>query len=62
MSENGWTGHELCERWFLTVFVPTMLARCVCPEKPIVLTLDGHDTHETPTMKCIAHENDIVFH
>ena len=62
MSENGWTGHELCERWFLMVFVPTALARHVCPEKPIIFTFDDHDTHEMPTMKHIAHENDIVIY
>ena len=62
MSENGWTTCELCERWFLTIFVPTALTRHVCPEKPIVLTLDGHDTHKTPTLKCIAHENNIVIY
>jgi hypothetical protein len=62
MSENGWTARELCERWFLTIFVPTALPRRVCPEKPIVLTLDGHDTHETPAMKRIAHENNIIIY
>ena len=61
MSENGWTARELCERWFSTVFVPFALARRVCSEKPIVLTLDGHDTHETPAMKRIAYENNIVI-
>ena len=62
MSVNGWTARELCERWFLTVFVPIALARRICPEKPIVLTLDGHDTHETPAMKRIAYENNIIIY
>jgi len=61
-SPNGWTDCESCEAWFLHAFVPSAVARRVSIEKPIVLTLDGHDSHETPAMKCAAYENDVVVY
>lgn len=61
LSLNGWTDHGACKKWFETVFVPYALARHVCPDKPIVLTLDVHNLHETQAMKRIAHEHNIVI-
>ena len=61
-SPSGWTDRELCEAWFLHVFIPFAVPRRVSVDKPIVLTLDGHDSHETPAMKRAAYENDVVVY
>ena len=42
------------------MFVPFATAHCVA-NKPIVLTLDGHDSHETPAMQHVAFENNIIL-
>jgi DDE superfamily endonuclease len=61
-SPNGWTDRELCESWFLHAFIPFAVTRRVSAEKPIVLTLDGHDSHETPAMKRAAYEHGVVIY
>jgi len=58
-SPNGWTDHELCEWWFRETFVPNALAHRV-NDKPIVLTVDGHDSHETDKLKAVAYEYGII--
>ncbi|KIK73693.1 hypothetical protein PAXRUDRAFT_177733 [Paxillus rubicundulus Ve08.2h10] len=60
MSPNGWTNQVLCEEWFRDTFVPNTLACCV-NEKPIVLNVDRHDSHETDNLKAIAYEYDIII-
>ncbi|XP_021369223.1 uncharacterized protein LOC110460570 [Mizuhopecten yessoensis] len=41
-QESGWMSHELGERWFRDVF----LGQCG-PERPQLLIMDGHSSHET---------------
>ena len=41
-QENGWMTEELGEKWFRDVF----LKQCG-PERPQLLLLDGHSSHET---------------
>ncbi|KAI6032700.1 hypothetical protein F5J12DRAFT_779149 [Pisolithus orientalis] len=41
---------ELCETWFQETFIPNALA-CQVDDKPIVLSVDGHDSHETDKLK-----------
>ena len=42
---------ENCRHWAEEVFVPFAKARRVDPLKPIILTMDGHDTHEKHDLK-----------
>jgi hypothetical protein len=42
------------------VFVLNVLAHHI-NNKPIILTLDGHDSHKTSSMQHIAHENNIIL-
>ena len=42
-SPNGWTDNELTALWFEQVFVPEDMAERVDEDKPIVLTVDGHN-------------------
>lgn len=58
-SPNGWTDPELGEKWFRETFVRNALA-CRVNHKPIVLTVDGHDSHETDMIKTVAYEYDII--
>ncbi|KAG1854431.1 hypothetical protein DFJ58DRAFT_660321, partial [Suillus subalutaceus] len=48
---SGWTDREIAEKRFSDLFVPLAEKHRVNPEKPIVLTYDGHDSHETDIMK-----------
>ena len=43
---------ENCRHWAEEVFVPFAKARRVDPLKPIILTMDRHDTHEKHDLKC----------
>lgn len=61
MSHTGWTGHDIFEHWFMTVFVPEAEKCRVDPDKPIMLTLDGHNSHETRKLKCAAFNHDIII-
>jgi hypothetical protein len=62
VSPTGWTDRDIFEHWFTTVFVPEAEKCHVDPDKPIVLTLDGHDLHETRKLKRAAfdHNNNII--
>src|SRR6266704_6813228 len=55
-SESGWTDTYNCERWIEEVFIPFAKQHCVDNSKPIVLTMDGHDTHEKPEVKCVIYK------
>ncbi|EGO19009.1 hypothetical protein SERLADRAFT_352940, partial [Serpula lacrymans var. lacrymans S7.9] len=59
-TPNGWTDHDICERWFSDVFIPEASSRRV-NNKPIVLTLDGHSSHEQPAIQKIAYNNNIII-
>ena len=50
----------LTENWFREVFVPNALFNRV-NDKPIVLTWDGHNSHETPEIKQAGYENGIII-
>jgi len=61
LSDSGWTDNELCEIWFCESFIPNVVARCVDDKKPIVLTYDGHESHETSAIKRLAYDNNIIL-
>ena len=50
-SDSGWTDTYNCERWIREVFIPWAKRYRVDNTKPIVLTMDGHDTHEKPEIQ-----------
>ena len=60
-SPNGWTDNEICQAWFEHVFLPYAKSRRVSDDKPIVLTLDGHESHETTALRKLAVDNDIIM-
>jgi len=45
-----------CISWVQSVFVPFVRAQCVDNSIPIILTLDGHDTHEQHKLKCVLYK------
>jgi len=55
-SISGWTDLTNCIAWTRSVFVPFAKARRVDDSIPIVLTLDGHDTHEQHELKRVLYE------
>jgi hypothetical protein len=55
-SISGWTDLTNCIAWARSVFVPFAKARRVDNSIPIVLTLDGHDTHEQHELKRVLYE------
>ena len=51
-SVSGWTDLMNCISWVQSVFVPFTRAQHVDNAIPIILTLDGHNTHEQHKLKC----------
>ncbi len=45
------------ERWLEEVFIPFAKKNRVDSAKPIVLTMDGHDTHEKPELQRIIYKH-----
>lgn len=58
-SPSGWIDTEIFAAWFQDTFVPQAKKRRL-NDKPILLNLDGHISHETDTLKEIAHAHDII--
>jgi hypothetical protein len=50
-SRTGWTDKELKEKWTKDVFMPFSAANRVDDTKPVILTCDGHESHETPEIQ-----------
>ena len=53
---SGWTDLTNCISWVQSVFIPFARARRVDEAILIVLTLDGHDTHEQHELKRVLYE------
>ncbi|KAK3108154.1 hypothetical protein FSP39_002119 [Pinctada imbricata] len=56
-QENGWITDEIVEKWFTSVF----LQECG-PERPQILILDRHKTHECLAFLELAIENGIILY
>ena len=56
LSENGWMDGELFEQWFQHHFLAH-----VPPARPILLLLDGHSSHYTPSLINRAVQEGIVI-
>jgi hypothetical protein len=61
-SPTGWTDHEIADYWFRNHFIPTAEKYRVDPEKPIVLTVDGHSSHEQRAIQRAAYDNGVIIH
>ncbi|CDO76318.1 hypothetical protein BN946_scf184751.g10 [Trametes cinnabarina] len=57
-SPNRWTDSFLCIEWFRKCFIPQANARRVS-DAPVLLILDGHNSHITAAMRQLAIENNI---
>ncbi|KIK45040.1 hypothetical protein CY34DRAFT_802009 [Suillus luteus UH-Slu-Lm8-n1] len=60
-SPNGWTDQAIGEFWFTKVFLPNAEKCRVDQEKPIVLNMDGHNSHETDAIKVIAYDHGVII-
>ena len=57
-SPNGWTDNEIGLNWFQETFVPFATAHKI-DDSPILLLVDGHDSHETDELRTIAYAHNI---
>ena len=57
LSDNGWMDQELFDGWLCSHFL-----RYAPPARPLLLLLDGHSSHYSPsTIRSAAKEQVIVF-
>ena len=56
-SDSGWTDTFNCEKWLDEVFIPFAREHHVDSSKPIVLFMDGHETHETPELQRVIYKH-----
>ena len=56
-SDSGWTDREFAAFWIETVFIPAAIDAAEDPSKPILLIIDGHDSHECAAIKKAVYEN-----
>ena len=54
MSPNGWTDMELSLEWFKQTFIPFATTHKL-NDDPILLLLNGHDSHETDNLCVLAY-------
>ena len=54
VSPAGWMTQKTFIDWFKSLFLPPLPA-----ERPILLILDGHDSHVTYELCCLAAANDV---
>ena len=59
-SPNGWTDNELGTEWFKHTFIPFATAHKM-NDDPILLLLDGNDSHETDGLREIAYKNNVII-
>jgi hypothetical protein len=59
-SPNGWTDNEIGADWFQHTFVPFATAHKL-NNTPIVLLLDGHDSHESDNLRNIAFQHNVII-
>ncbi|PPR04183.1 hypothetical protein CVT24_010776 [Panaeolus cyanescens] len=57
MTPTGWTDREQASKWARDVFIPTARNNIVDVSKPVVLYLDGHDSHECDEIKSAIYEH-----
>ena len=60
MSPNGWTDNELGLEWFKQTFIPFATAHKL-NDDPILLLLNGCNSHETNNLRMLTYEHDIFI-
>jgi DDE superfamily endonuclease len=56
-SEMGWTDWDIAAAWMADVFIPATVSAAEDPSKPILLLMDGHDSHECQAIKAAIYNN-----
>jgi hypothetical protein len=59
MSPNGWTDNEIGTVWFMETFILFANDHKVT-DAPVVLLLNGHNSHESDTFRKAAFQNNII--
>ena len=54
VSPADWMTQKTFNDWFKSLFLPSLPA-----ERPILLILDGHNSHVTYELHCLAAANDV---
>lgn len=54
-SENGWIDQTLFMQWVNQCFIPYAYKNRVSDTKPIILFVDGHDSHETVALRRLVY-------
>ncbi|KAG6875851.1 hypothetical protein C0992_002092, partial [Termitomyces sp. T32_za158] len=60
-SDSGWTDRELAVLWFAKVFAPFAQSHRVLEDVPVILLVDGHNSHKTDAIQCIKPLNTSIF-
>ena len=58
-SPNGWTNNEIGTTWFIETFILFANNHKVT-DAPILLLLDGHNSHESDAFRKAAFEHNII--
>jgi hypothetical protein len=58
-SPNGWTDNEIGTAWFIETFIPFANSHKVA-DMPIVLLLDGHNSHESDAFHEAVFQHHII--
>jgi hypothetical protein len=59
--ETGWTDRGHAASWIVDVFLPTTIKHVTDPTKPILLIIDGHDSHECLEIKATVYRNTVGY-
>src|SRR5260370_12251363 len=57
ISESGWMDCQFAAEWIVKVFIPAGHDVAVDVTKPILLFIDGHDSHECLDIKAAVYRN-----
>ena len=59
---KGWTDTLTCHKWFEETFIPQATARRDDPDDPIVLIIDGHESHKSDEILGLAVKHNISLY
>ena len=54
-SDNGWINTDHFKSWFYELFLPNAIK-----DRPLLLLLDGHNTHYQPDIINVAKEHNVI--
>jgi hypothetical protein len=58
-SPNSWTDNEISTAWFTETFIPFSNDNKVS-NAPVILLLDGHNSHESDAFRNTAFQHNII--